>query len=105
MGVNNWYDIFIVVYDEVKVLGNCTDDIILWMVICNVDLSNCEDICFNIEVFCGVLLEIVIVVEDMVEYIKSVVVFCNEYVWGTLSVCFLVYLKSMKDFVIKVVVD
>lgn len=68
-----------------------------WTLIHHLDHRDAEEICFNVESWCGQTSETAIPAESVVEYIDRAVEFCNERVWGTLACSIIVHPKSLKD--------
>lgn len=68
-----------------------------WTLIHHLDPNDADDICFNMESWCGQTSEAALSAGSTVEYIDRAVDFCNEKIWGTLACSILVHPKSMKD--------
>ncbi len=68
-----------------------------WTLMHHLDPNQTDDICFTTESWCGQASEVALSAESIVEYIDKAVDFCNDSVWGTLSVGIFVHPKSMKD--------
>jgi acyl-CoA reductase-like NAD-dependent aldehyde dehydrogenase len=68
-----------------------------WTLIPHLDPSDADDICFNMESWCGQTSEVALGAASVVDYIDRAVEFCNERIWGTLACSIIVHPKSMKD--------
>lgn len=68
-----------------------------WTLIHHLDPNDSEEICFNMESWCGQTSEVALSASSVVEYIDQAVEFCNERVWGTLNASIVVHPKSLKD--------
>jgi acyl-CoA reductase-like NAD-dependent aldehyde dehydrogenase len=76
-----------------------------WTLIHHLDPQEAEDICFNVESWCGQTSEVALSADSVAEYIDRAVEFCNEKIWGTLACSVIVHPKSMKDPVIAAAVE
>ena len=68
-----------------------------WTLIHHLDPNDPDEICFNMESWCGQTSEVALPASSVVEYIDRAVDFCNERVWGTLNASIIVHPKSLKD--------
>jgi acyl-CoA reductase-like NAD-dependent aldehyde dehydrogenase len=68
-----------------------------WTLIHHLDADDPDEICFNMESWCGQTSEVALPASSVVEYIDEAVAFCNERLWGTLNASIFVHPKSMKD--------
>jgi acyl-CoA reductase-like NAD-dependent aldehyde dehydrogenase len=68
-----------------------------WTLIHHLDASDPDEICFNMESWCGQTSEVALSSSSVVEYIDKAVDFCNERLWGTLNASIFVHPKSLKD--------
>jgi len=68
-----------------------------WTLIHHLDASDPDEICFNMESWCGQTSEVALSSSSVVEYIDRAVDFCNERLWGTLNASIFVHPKSLKD--------
>ncbi len=68
-----------------------------WTLIHHLDPNDPDEICFNMESWCGQTSEVALPATAVAEYVDEAVKFCNERVWGTLNASIIVHPKSMKD--------
>lgn len=68
-----------------------------WTLIHHLDPNDSDEICFNMESWCGQTSEVALPGDSVVDYIDRAVDFCNERVWGTLNASIIVHPKSLKD--------
>lgn len=68
-----------------------------WTLITDLDANEANDICFQVEAWCGVTSETPVSAADPVEYVRRAVELMNDTMWGTLSCSILVHPKTMKD--------
>ncbi len=104
-GAHSRYDSFLAAHPEADKLGPRTDDVVPWTLIRDVDSANHDDMCFTTEAFCGVLAQTAISAESTADYVRSVVDFCNDHVWGTLSCSMIVHPKVHKDAALNPVIE
>ena len=68
-----------------------------WTMIHHLDPSDPDEICFNVESWCGQTSEVALPASSVVEYIDRAVEFCNGRLWGSLGASILVHPKSLDD--------
>ncbi len=68
-----------------------------WTLIHHLDANDADEICFNMESWCGQTSEVALPASSVVEYIDEAVDFCNQRLWGTLNASIFVHPKSLKD--------
>ena len=68
-----------------------------WTLMHHLDPNDTDDICFNMESWCGQTSEVALPSDSLVEYIERAVDFCNDRIWGTLNATIIVHPKSLKD--------
>ena len=68
-----------------------------WTLIHHLDPNDADDICFNMESWCGQTSEVALSASSVAGYIDRAVDFCNDRVWGTLNASIIVHPKSLKD--------
>jgi hypothetical protein len=62
-----------------------------------VDPGRLDDVCFNVEAFCGLFAETALPAASPAAFVDAAVEFCNEVVWGTLSATVLAHPASLAD--------
>ena len=76
-----------------------------WTLIHHLDPDDPDEVCFNMESWCGQTSEVGLPASSVAEYIDKAVDFCNDRVWGTLNCSILVHPKSLEDPVIEEAVE
>ena len=56
-----------------------------------------DDICFNVESFCGEMAETALPASDAAAFVDAATAFCNDVLWGTLGATILVSPSSLRD--------
>jgi acyl-CoA reductase-like NAD-dependent aldehyde dehydrogenase len=69
---------------------NGITDTLPWTLVPDVDPHNTDDICFTTEAFCTLIAETALEADGATEFLRRVVEFANQNVWGTLAVTLLV---------------
>jgi hypothetical protein len=90
-GAQQRYDTFLSAHPSAQPLSERSDDVVPWTLIRDVDSSDRANICFTTEAFCGVLSQTALSAETPADFLRKAVDFCNEDVWGTLSVTLVVH--------------
>ncbi len=68
-----------------------------WAIIPDLDSSNSDEKCFQMEPWCSVISETTVGTADPVVFLEAAVKFVNDSVWGTLSATLVVHPKDLKD--------
>jgi acyl-CoA reductase-like NAD-dependent aldehyde dehydrogenase len=84
-------------HPQADLFGPQGDGHVPWTLIHHLDPSDPDEICFNIESWCGQTSEVALPADSVVDYIDKAVAFCNDRVWGTLACSIFVHPKSLKD--------
>ena len=90
-------DAFISAHPEAEEYGNGPDDALPWTFIRGVPPGQTEDICFNVESFCGEVAETALTAPSPAAFVDAATAFCNDVVWGTLGATIIVSPAAMKD--------
>lgn len=88
---------FVANHPDAEQFGKRGDGHAPWTLIHHLDPNDPDEICFNVESWCGQTSEVALPAGSVVEYIEKAVEFCNERVWGTLACSIIVHPKSLKD--------
>jgi len=88
---------FVVAHPEAEELGIGPADALPWTFIRGVAPGRTDDICFNVESFCGEVAETALPASSVAAFVDAATAFCNDVVWGTLSATLLVSPASLKD--------
>jgi hypothetical protein len=59
-----------------------------------------DDICFNVEAFCALTSETALPASSPADFVAKAVAFCNDVLWGSLSMTLLADPRTLKDLVI-----
>ena len=90
-------DAFVAAHPEAESLGSGPDDSLPWTFIRGVAPGHTDDICFNVESFCGEVAETALPAVSTADFVDAATAFCNDVVWGTLSASVLVSPSTLKD--------
>ena len=96
-GAQSRYDEFLKQYPNAVVLGERTEDIVPWTIIPDVPAKEGE-YALNVEAFCAVLA--VTHLEDYTDstdYLNKAIDFCNDHIWGTLSMMLFIDDRTRKS--------
>jgi hypothetical protein len=88
---------FLDVHPDAHQIGEDGERRMPWTIVRNVDARNVDDICFNVEAFCALTSETALPANSPAEFVAKAVTFCNDVVWGTLSMTLLADPRTMKD--------
>ena len=90
-------DAFVRAHPEAEEFGAGPDDALPWTFIPGVPPGRTDDICFNVESFCGEVAETALTAPTPAAFVDAATTFCNEVVWGTLGATIVVSPSSLKD--------
>jgi hypothetical protein len=88
---------FVAAHPEAESLGSGPPDALPWTFIRGVAPGRIDDICFNVESFCGECAETSLTAPSVAAFVDAATEFCNAVVWGTLSATVLVSPDSLRD--------
>jgi len=88
---------FLDVHPDAHEVGTAGGEKMPWTIVRDVDASNDEEICLNVEAFCALTSETALAADSTVEFIRRAVDFCNDVVWGTLSMTLICDPRTMED--------
>ena len=86
---------FVSDHPDATEIGAGGGDALPWTLVRDVDPGKLDDICFNVEAFCGLMAETGLAAETPADFVAAAVEFCNEVVWGTLGATVLVHPESL----------
>ncbi|TMC20439.1 MAG: aldehyde dehydrogenase family protein [Chloroflexi bacterium] len=95
-GAHERHQHFLASHPKAEQFGHPQEKQLPWTLITGLDPTRADDPCFTTEAFCSLFSETALVAENVVEYIKQAVSFCNERLWGTLNATILVHPQSLK---------
>jgi hypothetical protein len=88
---------FLAAHPEAREIGDASGDRMPWTVIRGVDPSNRDEICLNVEAFCALTSETALEAGSTAEFVQRATSFCNDVVWGTLSMTLIADPRTLKD--------
>jgi hypothetical protein len=90
-------DAFLAEHPDAHEIGEIHDETVPWTIVRNVDASATSDICLNVEAFCALCAETALTADSPADFVRRATDFCNDVVWGTLSMTLLADPRTMKD--------
>ena len=96
-GSEERYKMFLEHHPDADQFGSRGDGKVPWTLMHHLDPNDADEICFNMESWCGQTSEVALPANSVAEYIDRAVDFCNDRVWGTLNATIIVHPKSLKD--------
>ena len=88
---------FLAAHPDAHQIGGANDATMPWTIIRDVDATNADEICLNVEAFCALTSETALEADSPAEFVRRAVDFCNDVVWGTLSMTLICDPRTMKD--------
>ena len=88
---------FLDAHPDAHQIGEVTDGRMAWTLVRNIDPANVDDICLNVEAFCALTSETALEATSTIDFIKKATDFCNDVVWGSLSMTLIADPRTMKD--------
>lgn len=96
-GSEDRHRMFLEHHPDADQFGSRGEGRVPWTLMHHLDPNDVDDICFNMESWCGQTSEVALSAGTVAEYVDRAVDFCNERVWGTLNATLIVHPKSLKD--------
>jgi hypothetical protein len=96
-GSEERHKMFVEHHPDADQIGSRGEGKVPWTLMHHLDPNDADDICFNMESWCGQTSEVALPASTVAEYIDRAVDFCNDRVWGTLNASIIVHPKSLKD--------
>ena len=78
-------------------IGESSPGTMPWTIVRDVDASKASDICLNVEAFCALTAETSLPADSPADFVRRATEFCNDVVWGTLSMTLIADPRTMKD--------
>jgi acyl-CoA reductase-like NAD-dependent aldehyde dehydrogenase len=88
---------FVSSHPDVDELGVAREGTMPWTLVRNVDPQNVEDVAFNVEAFCALTAETTLDAASPADFVRRATTFCNDVLWGTLSMTLLCDPRTMAD--------
>ena len=96
-GAEDRRDAFLREHPDAHQIGDAAGGKMPWTFISGVDPARTEDICFNVEAFCALTSETALEASSSADFVRAAVDFCNDVVWGTLSMTLIADPRTMQD--------
>ena len=90
-------DSFLAAHPDAHQIGDGSGEKMPWTLIRNVNSNDPSEICLNVEAFCALTSETALAASDATDFVRRAVDFCNDVVWGTLSMTLIADPRTMKD--------
>ena len=88
---------FLEAHPEAHQIGDGTGGRMPWTVVRDVDPTDRDEICLNVEAFCALTSETALEASSPADFVRRATVFCNDVVWGSLSMTLIADPRAMKD--------
>jgi hypothetical protein len=88
---------FLSEHPDARQIGDASGDRMAGTIIRDVDSTNTNDMCFNVEAFCALTSETALRASSPADFVAKATDFCNDVVWGTLSMTLIADPRTMKD--------
>lgn len=88
---------FAAAHPEMETFGCPKGEELPWGFIPGVSPANGDDLCFQVEAFCGLACETPIEAGSPAEFVAKATRFANEKIWGTLNATLIVHPASRRD--------
>jgi len=97
-GARDRWEAFVAAHPEAEWFGSAEEGRVPFTFIPGLDAARTDDIAFTTEAFCGVFGEVGLDAPRSVpDFLDAAVDFCNDRLWGTLSVSILVHPRTLND--------
>jgi hypothetical protein len=90
-------DAFLAEHPDAHQIGKSRNGTMPWTIVRNVDPAKTNDVCLNVEAFCALTAETSLGADSSADFVRRATEFCNEVVWGTLSMTLIADPRTMKD--------
>ena len=88
---------FLAAHPDAHEIGDGDARRMAWTIVRDVDPTVVDDVCLNVEAFCALTSETALDAADAADFVRRAVTFCNEVVWGSLSMTLLADPRTMAD--------
>ncbi len=96
-GARERYETFLAAHPDAHQLGAAEGDHLPWTLIRGVEPGRGDDVCLNVEAFCSLMSETALNASSPADFVDKATAFCNDVVWGTLSMTLIAHPTSLKD--------
>ena len=88
---------FLAAHPDAHRIGDGGPGTMPWTIVRDVDPTATDDICLNVESFCAQTSETALAATTPADFVRAAVAFCNDVVWGTLSMTILADPRTLRD--------
>jgi hypothetical protein len=88
---------FVAAHPDARQIGDVSGGRLPWTLVRGVDPSSSEEICFRSEAFCSLCAETALDAVSPAEFVARATGFCNDALWGTLSMTLLAHPRELAD--------
>jgi hypothetical protein len=96
-GAKERHDAFLAHHPEAHQLGTVTEGALAWTLVRGVDPGVTDDVAFNVEAFFALCAETALEATTPAAFVRAATDFCNDVLWGTLSMTLLADPRTMRD--------
>ena len=96
-GARARWDSFVAAHPDARQIGDAPGENLPWTLVRDVDASDTTHMCLNVEAFCALTSETALAADSPAQFVERAVDFCNDVVWGTLSMTILADPRTMAD--------
>ncbi len=96
-GAHERWGSFIEAYPHARRIGETPPGHLPWTLIRDVDSTNPHEMCLNVEAFCSLTSETALAASSPAEFVQRAVAFCNDVVWGSLSMTLIADPRTVAD--------
>lgn len=95
-GARSRWEEFVDAHPESRHFGVPGEGELPWTIVEGVAATDTDDLVFNVEAFCSLMAETSLSADTPAAFIDQATAFCNDVIWGTLSMTILVDPRTMK---------
>lgn len=96
-GARERWSVFLAAHPDADLIGDGDGDKMPWTVVRGIDPLRADEVCLNVEAFCALTSETPLAAESPADFVRAAVDFCNDVVWGTLSMTILADPRTLRD--------
>lgn len=96
-GARERWSVFLTAHPDAELIGDGDGDKMPWTVVRGIDPHRADEVCLNVEAFCALTSETALAAESPADFVRAAVDFCNDVVWGTLSMTILADPRTLRD--------
>lgn len=96
-GARSRWDSFVAAHPDARQIGDAPGENLPWTLVRDVDANDTAHMCLNVEAFCSLTSETALAADSPAQFVERAVDFCNDVVWGTLSMTILADPRTLKD--------